>query len=87
MNWDPLSLQVEEVIRLSEIRAVADCMLAGNPVRLGQVVDYFVAPPQSPAGVMVQPGGSAHEKPYRVAVQQWHLDAAERMLQETRSRS
>jgi purine nucleoside phosphorylase len=87
MDWDPLRFQVEEVIRLSEARAVADLMRAGDLVRLGQYVDYFVEPSEPARGVVRPARHSALEKPYRVAVEQWHLDAAERMLQRDRADS
>ena len=83
---DALSAQVAEVLRLSEVRAVAQRILSGDPVRIGQIVDYAIVPPPAVAGVMGLQRGSARPKPYRVAVEPWHLEEAERILKETRRR-
>jgi hypothetical protein len=81
---DALNAQVAEVLRSSEVRAVAQRILSGDPVRIGQIVDYAIVPPPAVAGAMGLQRGSARSKPYRVAVEQWHLEEAERMLNETR---
>ena len=82
---DALNAQVAEVLRSSEVRAVAQRIVSGDPVRIGQIVDYLIVPPPAVAGVMGFQRGSARPKPYRVAVEQWHLEEAERMLNETRN--
>ncbi len=76
-----LSTGVEQVIRSSEVRAVAKLIGSGKLVRLGQVVDYFIeldfeTPPNNYAGLTLHRKRSS----YRVAVEPWHLEAAERML-------
>jgi purine nucleoside phosphorylase len=81
---DALSAQVAEVLRLSEVRAVAQRILSGKPVHIGQIVDYTIVPPPVGGGTMGLHQGSARPKPYRVAVEPWHLEEAERMLNEIR---
>ena len=87
MDLDALSARVEEVIRSSEVRAVVNSMLAGNPVRPGQIIDYVIEFPQPSSADTVQRRGSDRKRPYRVAVEQWHLDAANGILYERRCRS
>ena len=77
MSSQMISYQVEEVIRQSEVMAVVREVRSGRPPRLGASVDYFIeAPGERPCG----PAGIKKAKPYRVAVEQWHLDAAQRIL-------
>jgi len=66
--------QVEEIIRHSEVMAVVRALRSGQPPRLGTTVDYFIEAPSGSGCV------SPKTKPYRVAVEQWHLDAARQML-------
>src|ERR1700757_739271 len=62
-SLDALSAQVAEILRLSEVRAVAQRILSGNPVSLGQIVDYTIVPPPAVAGAMDLPRGTARPKP------------------------
>ncbi len=66
--------QVEEIIRHSEVMAVVRALRSGQAPRLGTTVDYVIEAPSSEASL------TAKTKPYRVTVEQWHLDAARRML-------
>ena len=75
MDRSQLQKEVAETVRSAEIRAVARVLRSGTRPSLGQSIDYTVEPlPLTP---------SRSTRPYRVAVEQWHLDAAERLLQET----
>jgi len=84
MDLEEVRNEVEKVIRLSEVKAVAHALRAGNRPRLGQVIDYVIEPPPNGSDRFTLLRGSPgkRERPYRVAVEQWHLDAAERMLHE-----
>ena len=72
MNQETAVAEVEKVIQLSEVKAVARAIRSGRRPRLGETIDYYV--PQEPFA-----GSGRCGKPYRVAVEQWHLDAAERL--------
>jgi len=72
MDRDQLQREVAETVRSAEIRAVARALREGARPALGQTVDYTIEPqPVTP---------SKRHRPYRVAVEQWHLDEAELML-------
>ena len=74
MDRDQLQREVAETLRRAEIKAVARVLRSGTRPSLGQFIDYTIEhPPFTP---------SKRAKPYRVSVEQWHLDAAERLLQE-----
>ena len=74
--------EVEKIVRLSEVRAVANALKAGERPCAGQLIDYFIEPPGSELDSLIQQRGyfTKREKPYRVAVEQWHLDEAYQML-------
>ena len=74
--------EVEKIVRLSEVRAVVNALKAGERPCVGQLIDYFIEPPGSGPDSLIQQRGffAKREKPYRVAVEQWHLDAAHQML-------
>jgi len=74
MDRDRLEREVAEAIRSAEIKAVADVLRSGARPCLGQSIDYMLEP-RSFASAR---GG----RPYRLDVEQWHLDAAERILQD-----
>jgi hypothetical protein len=76
-NRNSVQSEVEQIVRTSEILAVARALQAGNNLRIGQTVDYFI----EPCGVAKKTG-----KPYRVPIEQWHLDAAKQMVEQWRSR-
>ena len=84
MELDQVRGEVEKVIRWSEVKAVACALRSGNRPRVGQVIDYVIEPPPSASDCFTLLRGSSvkREKPYRVAVEQWHLDAADRMIHE-----
>ena len=93
-HWDTVVMdqaqvrgEVEQVIRWSEVKAVAEALRAGNRPRIGQVIDYVIEPPPyaSDRFTMLRGSSGKREKPYRVAIEQWHLDAAERMLDEAKA--
>jgi hypothetical protein len=78
-NRSLLESQVEDVIRTSEILAVARALRAGDRLQLGQTVDYFLEPQAT--GLIAGPiSPTKSGKPYRTVVEQWHLDAANQML-------
>ena len=61
-----------EVIRNAEVKAVADLFRSGRRPCLGQFVDYAIDPEPAVS--------SKRKKPYRLTVEQWHLDEAEGLL-------
>lgn len=83
-NLNTTRSEVEQIIRTSEILAVARALQAGNQLRVGETIDYFIEPEVSRSAICVKP--SKNTKPYRVPVEQWHLDAAIRMLEQWRQR-
>lgn len=68
-----LSNQVEQIVRRSEVRAVAQAMENGVEPRVGDVLDYTVDFP----GASKSNGRS---RAYRFSVEAWHLAAAVAML-------
>ena len=72
MNRNVLVTEVERVIQSSEVQAVARAIRTGRAPRLGETIEYDL--PQEPFGCSGRRG-----KPYRVAVEQWHLEAAEKL--------
>ena len=81
-DLNQLAAKVEETIRGSEVQAVANLIRAGGSVRLGQVIDYRIDSPAQPETLA---RNRTCSKPYRVTVEQWHLDAAEALLRSARS--
>jgi len=72
MDREKLRDDVAQVVRSAEIRAVAHILQSGQRPTLGQYVDYAIdSIPLTPV---------KRSRPYRVAVEQWHIDAAERLL-------
>jgi hypothetical protein len=86
MDPRQISREVETIVRNSEVEAVARALRSGNPPRVGQIIDYVIESPQGHEFGRAAFGGSSvkREKPYRVAVEPWHLDAAWRMLEPAR---
>jgi hypothetical protein len=82
--------EVEKTIRRSEVEAVVRALRAGNPPRLGQVIDYTIDPQGGHAAALRALGsrlsGKRH-KPYRLAVEQWHLEAARLVIDAERRKS
>ena len=81
MNYDSTYLEVEQVIRRSEVMAVVQALRADHRPRIGDTLDYSIEVPASDErrGAFVGPQNEAG-KPYRFAVEQWHLDAAGLLL-------
>jgi hypothetical protein len=65
---------VESTIRRSEVMAVVRALRSEHAPRLGDTLDYFIEVPVP--GESSGPFVKARSKPYRFAVEQWHLDAA-----------
>jgi hypothetical protein len=84
MDREQVRKEVERIIRSSEIKAVAHALRSGNPPRIGQTVDYMIEPPTDESGhIAAPPTHPAHKsRPYRLVVEQCHLDSARRMLEE-----
>ena len=80
-----LNSQIEHIVHTSEILAVARALQSGDTVRVGQNIDYYLDPEASGL-VSVGSKISKHGKPYRTAIEQWHLDAAYQMLKRLPSR-
>jgi hypothetical protein len=66
-----IDFEVSKMIKQSEVAAVVRVLRSGSAPRIGQVVDYEILN----ARLAEKPS-----RPYRVAVEQWHLDEARRML-------
>ena len=75
---------LEEIIRTSEILAVARALSAGNAVHVGEQIDYFIEP--EALRLPVKAGATQAGRPYRTEVQQWHLDRAHSVLQQWRAK-
>lgn len=72
MDREELQRVTTDAVRSAEIKAVAEILRSGSQPSLGQTIDYsIVTPPGVP---------SKRTRPYRLEVEQWHLDAAEKML-------
>ena len=70
MTSDSTLAEVERVVRRSEVLAVVRVLRSDRTPRIGDALDYFLeAGPKNHAG-----------KPYRFAVERWHLDAAAQMV-------
>lgn len=74
-----LESQVEHIVHTSEILAVARALQSGGDPRVGENIDYYLEPEASGL-VTVGTRASKHGKPYRTAIEQWHLDAARQMV-------
>ena len=70
-NATELSAKVEEIVRRSEVEAVARALRTGQTPRVGEMIDYEIE------GVRQK---TRRSQPYRVAIEQWHLDAARGMV-------
>lgn len=80
MNPDMVRSEVERIIQKSEVMAVARELRSGHAPRIGEVIDYHIEVPGS-AGLASSYGyRGTSAKPYRVAVEPWHLNAARQML-------
>jgi hypothetical protein len=84
MDGQQVRKEVERIIRSSEVKAVARALASADPPRIGQTLDYVIEPPAyacdhaaGPTKLSAQPN-----RPYRLVVEQWHLDAAQQMLDE-----
>ena len=62
--------QVEQIIRRSEVRAVAQAMKSGGRPRIGDVLDYTIDVPG-----LAKPSRS-RSSTYRFSVEAWHLSEA-----------
>ncbi len=72
MDREELQKVTAEAVRSAEIKAVAAILRSGGQPSLGQSIDYSIV---TPPGV-----SSRSTRPYRLEVEQWHLDAAVKML-------
>ncbi len=70
-HMDTIDSQVERIVRESEIEAVVRALRTGKTPRIGEMLDYEIERVNQK---------SNRCRPYRVAVEQWHLDAARRIL-------
>lgn len=77
MDRDLLRKEVADNVKAAEIKAVANVLRSGARPSLGQSIEYSVD------GI---PVSTRRARPYRLEVEQWHLEAAERMLRESGSR-
>jgi hypothetical protein len=69
---DPVHAEVERVIWRSEVTAVVNAMRSDRSLRIGTPLDYTIE-----AALSGDPRGRQNKlRPYRFAVEQWHLDAA-----------
>jgi hypothetical protein len=87
MDQGQICGEVEKTIRQSEVEAVARALRAGNPPRLGQMIDYTIEPLGGHAATLRALGAGLsgkRNKPYRLAVEQWHLEAANRVVEAER---
>lgn len=75
--------ELEEIVRTSEILAVARALHVGERVHVGQEIDYFIDPDArnlaKAIGRSVQRG-----LPYRTRVEAWHLEEARRVVERWR---
>jgi hypothetical protein len=68
--------EVQSVVRNSEVLAVVRVMRSGRTPIIGDSLDYFIEiPSDGSAGFQAKA-----RKPYRFEVEQWHLDAASRLV-------
>ena len=81
MESDDLRTEVERVIRSSEIKAVARALKSGNPLHVGETIDYVIEPPLNACDQNSLAKGPA-TRPYRLVIEPWHLKAAEQILHE-----
>lgn len=83
MTFDPLSVevQVERVIRRSEVMAVVRALRSNAVPRVGDTLDYSIeAPASDQRGCAFAEPRTKRAKPYRFAIEQWHLEAARSLL-------
>jgi len=80
----PVESQIEHIIHTSEILAVVRALQSGDRPRVGQSIDYYIEP-EACGLVTVGPGSAKQGKPYRTAIEQWHMDAALHMLSQSKS--
>lgn len=74
---------IEEMIRAAEVRAVANVIRQAGSVQLGQMIDYRLE--SGPDGT--RQASRRGSRPYRLLVEQWHIDAAAAMLLGSEPRS
>ena len=81
MSFDPLSAEVERVVRRSEVIAVVRALRSNGRPRIGDTLDYSIEAlePNQCSGAFAAPR-TKPGRPYRFAVEQWHLDAARSLL-------
>lgn len=82
-NRSEFESQIEHIVHTSEILAVACALQSGDTPRVGQSIDYYIEPEASGL-VTVGSRSTKQGKPYRTAIEQWHLDAAQQMLKKSR---
>jgi hypothetical protein len=75
MTNDEIQREVEQIVRRSEIRAVAEAIRAGRRPQLGDVFDYTIELPPD-HDVRFSSNGHKSRDRYQLVVEQWHLDAA-----------
>lgn len=76
-----MSSEVERVIRRSEVLAVVRALRSGHTPRIGDPLDYFIGvyASEERSGAFAGPRNKAN-KPYRFALEQWHLDEARQVI-------
>ena len=79
MNPDMVRSEVERIIQRSEVMAVVRELRSGHTPRVGEMIDYHIEVPAS-TGLSSPYGSRASARPYRVAVEHWHLSKAKQML-------
>lgn len=82
MDQKEIRSEVENIVRSSEVKAVVRAMRSGNRSRIGQTINYEIEAPSHAAGPFAPRWGLGlrRERPYQFAIEQWHLDEAERMI-------
>ena len=76
MESDRLVDMVEGFVRDAEVNAVANRIRENGKVQVGQIVDYQIDFP----GAAKMSATRSSSRPYRLAIEQWHIDSAEAML-------
>jgi hypothetical protein len=77
VTFDPVSAETERIIRRSEVMAVLEALRTKRDLRVGSTLDYFI---DVPAAEKTRGSQNKASKCYRLAVEQWHLDAAQLLL-------
>lgn len=76
MDLNRIVASVEEAARVAEVRAVANLIRQTGSVQLGQAIDYRLDSEET-----ISSFRRARSLPYRLTVEKWHVEAAERMLE------